>query len=70
MANKQQCKERWDLDEEGNLDDVVVPDVACFRLERMDHNEWWIGMYDKNGKLTHIDITAEANGVIARRRDD
>lgn len=63
-------KERWDNDERGQLYDVVVPDVACFRLERMDNNFWWIGLYRQNGTLIHVDIVAKKSGMIAIRRED
>lgn len=61
--------ERWDLDDEGDLDDVVVPDITTFRLERMDNNYWWIGLYKKDGTLIHIDLIAGQSGVLAVRRD-
>lgn len=64
--------ERWDNDDSGELDDVVVPDVSCFRLERMNTGQWWIGLYRPNGELIHIDIGAKNPrcAVIASRRED
>lgn len=62
--------ERWDNDGEGELDDVCVPDVTMFRLERMDNNFWWIGLYKKDGTLVHIDIIAEQSGIVATKRED
>lgn len=32
-------------DEDGALDDVVVKDVAMFRLERMDRRSWWLACF-------------------------
>ena len=37
--------ERIDYDEEGNLDDVFVPNVEAFRLEYMYDNSVWIRCY-------------------------
>lgn len=57
---------------EASWDDVVVPDVSCFRLERMNDSTWWIGLYRPDGSLVHIDLGAK-NGrscVVAHRRED
>ena len=70
MPKQMKPKERWANDAEGQLDDVVVPDVACFRLERMSDSSWWIGLYRKDGSLVHIDISAKRAHVTARRRED
>lgn len=63
-------KEEWRLDDRGELDDVVVPNVACFRLERMGKGQWWIGLYRANGSLVHIDLYAKRAEVTATKRDD
>ena len=70
MAKTSRPKERWDNDADGLLDDVVVPDVAYFHLERMSNSHWWIGLYRKDGSLIHIDIFAKRASVVARRRSD
>ncbi len=62
--------ERWDNDDRGLLDDVVVPDVATFRLERMNDRGWWIGLYRRDGTLIHIDVFGEGRRIDARRRED
>lgn len=32
-------------DDRGKPDDIVVDDVSCFRLERMDKGRWWLACY-------------------------
>jgi hypothetical protein len=32
-------------DDDGTPDDIVIDDVKLFRMERMDDNAWWIGLY-------------------------
>lgn len=44
--------DRIDYDERGDLDDIVVHDVATFRMERMermDTGQFWIRCY-RDGK--------------------
>mgnify|MGYP001577781929 CR=1 FL=1 len=62
-------KERWDNDEEGELDDIVVPDVKLFRMERMDSNYWWVCLYTKDGREIHMDLLPEQNGITLTRRE-
>lgn len=62
--------EAWRLDDEGQLDDICLPDVECFRMERMDVNYWWIGLYCKDGRRIHIDLCATSEGVMATKRVD
>jgi hypothetical protein len=72
-AREDEPKEAWRLDDRGQLDDVVVPNVAMFRMERMSAYEWWIGLYYPDGRLVHIDLfrgTGRFGGLVARRRDD
>lgn len=63
-------KEVWRCDDEGYLDDVCVPDVAYFRMERMDINAWWIGITRADGRLVHIHLVVHAEGLIAHRTED
>lgn len=63
-------KEEWRHDSEGDLDDIVVPNVSTFHMERLDVNRWWIGIYRADGTMVHIDLTTEGSGVIATRRED
>jgi hypothetical protein len=62
--------EEWRLDDDGELDDVVVPHVSLFRLERMDANAWWIGLTVADGRTIHVDLVATASGVVAIKRED
>lgn len=32
-------------DARGDPDDVVIEDVTCVRMERMDASAWWIAVY-------------------------
>lgn len=41
--------DRIDYNERGDLDDIVVNDVAMFRMERMDGGAFWIRCY-RDGK--------------------
>jgi len=54
-------KEAWRVDDSGQLDDIVVPDVRLFRMERMDDDEWWIGLHLRDGRLIHLHVTASAS---------
>lgn len=64
-------EEAWRLDDAGALDDVVVPHVETFRLERMNNNAWWIGLYLADGRLIHVDLVAgRRSHIVASRRDD
>jgi hypothetical protein len=31
--------------DEDRMDDIVVNDVACFRMEQMNANDWWMQLY-------------------------
>jgi hypothetical protein len=41
--------DRIDYNARGDLDDIVVNDVAMFRMERMDSGVFWIRCY-RDGK--------------------
>lgn len=62
----------WRLDDDGRLDDIVVNNVSLFRMERMNVNQWWIGLYsvEAPGEAVHIDIEITSEGMIATRRED
>ena len=62
--------EDWRLDDDGGLDDIVVPDVQTFRMERMDVNAWWIALYFADGRVEHINLVADQTGIVARRETD
>ncbi len=40
--------DRFDYNDKGNLDDVVVENVKMFRLEYMDRDQIWIQLYRDN----------------------
>jgi deoxycytidylate deaminase len=65
-----QQSEGWCDDDDGRLDDIVVPNVATFRMERMDRNKWWIGLYRVDGSMVHVDLALTKHGVIATKRED
>ena len=65
-----EVEEVWRLDDDGGLDDVCVPNVDTFRLERMGTHEWWIGLYLADGRLVHIDLVGGKRGTVATKRDD
>jgi len=39
-------------DERGEPDDIVLDDVTCFRMERMDAGLWWIAAYRGDKRLS------------------
>lgn len=62
--------EVWRNDDHGELDDIAVPRVECFRMERMGARQWWIGLSLADGRLIHLDIVGTKTGVVTTRRDD
>lgn len=62
--------EYWRKDDDGDLDDVTVPDVEMVRMERMDANCWWLCLHCKDGRQIHCDIVAGPSGVLLSRRED
>jgi hypothetical protein len=44
------------VDETGALDDVVVDDVATFRLERMSDDHVWGAVYHRDGSRTDFNL--------------
>jgi hypothetical protein len=59
--------DRFDYDDKGNLDDVVVNDVECFRLEYMDDNSIWLKCY-RDGK-DDVVICLRSRGKITGHHD-
>lgn len=49
MSDQPGSADRIDRDERGELDDVVIENVAMFRMERMDGKHIWIALY-REGK--------------------
>ena len=41
--------DRIDLDDNGEIDDVALHGVECFRLERMDGDAWCVCAYRPDG---------------------
>lgn len=52
-------RNEWRLDDTGALDDVVVDDVATFRLERMSEDHVWGAVYRRDGSRTSFDLHGE-----------
>src|SRR5262245_63057884 len=63
LSDRAMTDERWDNDDNGKLDDIVVPDVRVFHMERMDAEAWWIGLTRADGSVVHIDICIEDGPV-------
>jgi len=42
-----------------NLDEIVLKDVGMFHLESMNERSLWIGVYGKDGKIYHLNITGD-----------
>lgn len=47
-------------DDEGELDDVFVKDVAMFRMERMDENYFWLACYFDNKAMERMTFRISA----------
>lgn len=52
------------LDDKGQLDDVVVPNVTMFRLERMDRADWWMRCYMPNHEDLVFRITTSGREIV------
>lgn len=46
---------------DGELDEVVISDVATFHLERMDDGHIWIGLTSAEGHTTHVNLSTRRN---------
>ncbi len=64
------AENKYLLDDDGALDDVVVHDVEMFRLERMDGNAWWACCHLRDGSTVHFSIAAKKARVDATHRID
>jgi hypothetical protein len=42
-----------------NPDEIVLKDVGMFHLESMNERSLWIGVYGKDGKIYHLNITGD-----------
>ena len=42
-----------------NPDEIVLNDVKMFHLESMNERSLWIGVYGKDGKIYHLNITGD-----------
>ena len=51
------------------LDDVVVKDVAMFRMERMDKENVWVACYLTDGQEIHFDLWREGKMVKYKARE-
>jgi len=41
-----------------NPDEIVLKDVEMFHLESMNEDALWIGVYCRDGKIYHLNISA------------
>jgi hypothetical protein len=41
-----------------NPDEIVLKGIDLFHLESMNENTLWIGVYGKDGKIYHLNISA------------
>lgn len=44
-----------------NPDEIVLEDVKLFHLESMNERTLWCGVYGNNGKIYHLNISADGN---------
>lgn len=51
--------DRFDYDDKGNLDDVVVEDVKTFRLEQMTDGHIWMACYRDGKPDVRFSLTAK-----------
>ena len=48
-------------DEMQNPDEIVLKDVEMFHLESMNERTLWCGVYGKDGKIYHLNISADGD---------
>jgi hypothetical protein len=48
---------RW----EENPDEIVLEEVNLFHLESMNERTLWIGCYTQDGKIYHLNISADGD---------
>ena len=48
-------------DEMQNPDEIVLKDVEMFHLENMTENALWCGVYTNDGKIYHLNISADGD---------
>jgi len=44
-----------------NPDEIVLQDIQMFHLESMNERTLWIGVYTKNDKIYHLNISADGD---------
>jgi len=44
-----------------NPDEIVLEDVKMFHLESMNERTLWVGCYTQNGKIYHLNISADGD---------
>jgi hypothetical protein len=44
-----------------NPDEIVLEDIQMFHLESMNERTLWIGVYGKDGKIYHLNISADGD---------
>jgi len=66
--------DRIDRDDKGNLDDVVIENVAMFRMEWMSDNQVWIRLYKGESGRSDDDVvfwlTVEKGKLIGKRGEN
>jgi len=46
---------------EQNPDEIVLEDVKMFHLESMNERSLWVGVYTQDGKIYHLNISADGD---------
>ena len=44
-----------------NPDEIVLEDLKMFHLESMNERTLWVGCYTKDGKIYHLNISANGD---------
>ena len=44
-----------------NPDEIVLEDIQMFHLESMNERTLWCGVYGKDGKIYHLNISADGD---------
>jgi hypothetical protein len=44
-----------------NPDEIVLKNIDLFHLESMNERTLWIGVYGKDGKIYHLNISADGD---------
>lgn len=57
-------------DDPERMDDIVAHNVAMFRAEQMDDDNWWVELCFEGDQTVTFDVRSSAKGIDWRVTDD